>query len=399
MSKSVEVALTLRASQGICSLEPAQWQPLVAAESPFLSYSFLSELERAGCVGEESAWTPMILTAWLDDALVGALPMYLKADSAGEFVFDWSWAEAAHRAGINYYPKAVVAVPFSPVTGRRLLVHPEAAHPDAIARALVAASLQLMRDARLSSLHYNFVMEQELPLLESCGLMRRHGMQYHWYNADAMGQPYADFDGWLERFRAKQRANIRRERRKLHERGVTTRVVQGDAIDEALMRRMFVFYRNTVHKFYWGHQYLNERFFLGLLDSPARQYLHFVVASRDGEDFAGAFNMLKDGRLYGRYWGSTREEEFAHFEVCMYAAIDWCIAHGVAVFEPGAGGEHKYERGFAPTVTYSAHEVRDVRLRDAVGQFLAQERAHVVRQAEQLRLAMPGGAPGEPHGA
>lgn len=386
--------LMIQAHEGIQSIGKTSWQALVAHESPFLDFNFLSLLEQAGCVGERAGWHPIFLTASAADdpnTLLGALPLYIKTNSAGEFVFDWSWADAAHRAGIDYYPKGLVAVPFTPVTGRRILLNPtlDARDQAALAKLMLNASLELAYEQLgLSSMHYNFILEQERSLFEQGPWMARAGIQYHWYNrtSSAPDAPAcASFDDFLARFRSKRRANIRRERRVLADAGVYTRVLRADELDEQHMRLMFRFYRSTVQKFYWGQQYLNQDFFLALPEAIP-DFLH-VVFAYDAQDqpFAGAFNLVKDKRLYGRYWGCSQEVEFAHFEVCMYTPIQWCIEHQIEVFEPGAGGEHKYERGFEPTMTYSAHAIQDPRLAGAVSRFLAQEREHTAHQLDALQ--------------
>jgi len=388
--------LLIQAHEGILSIPREDWQPLVAHESPFLDYGFLSLLEQTGCVSERAGWLPLIITATRSrpgspDKLIAALPFYIKTNSAGEFVFDWSWADAAHRSGLSYYPKGLVAVPFTPVTGRRVLLCPTLTpqEHEPIAQALISACVELaQRQLKLSSVHFNFILPQERPHFDAVGLLPRAGIQYHWYNRTEARQDAPrcrSFDDFLARFRSKRRANVRRERRRLQEQGITTKVLRAQDLDEATMHLMFTFYRNTVEKFYWGQQYLNEELFLRLpevLPDP----LHLVFAyDEQGAPFAGAFNMTKDDRLYGRYWGCTQEVEFAHFEVCMYTPIQWCIDHQVDVFEPGAGGEHKYERGFEPTFTYSAHAIFDPRLRHAISQFLAQERAHTAHQLDALK--------------
>lgn len=399
MSGDSGVRLKVEINEGISNIDAERWDKLVEGESPFLEYGFLSLLEETGCMGERSGWFPMIVTIARDDEdgeggdeLLGALPFYIKTNSAGEFVFDWSWADAAQRAGIRYYPKAVVAVPFSPVPGRRVLLAAGLAPEERveIARAMISAANSFAERAGLSSVHYNFVLESELDYFHDLDIPLRYGMQYHWYNGRDRGAQgrYEDFDEFLSRFRSKRRANLRRERRKLAERGVTTRVVQGAEIDEATMAMMFGFYKNTVSKFFYGQQYLTRDFYLAVHE-VMRERLHFVIASYDGEDFGGAFNMLKNGRLYGRYWGCTQEHEFAHFEVCMYTPIQWCIEHGVDVFEPGAGGEHKYERGFEPTYTYSAHKIFDPRLSSAIDGFLAHERGERDVQILEMSKSNP----------
>jgi predicted N-acyltransferase len=380
--------IRIETHDGVRAVGEEDWSR-ICGDNPFVSYGFLAALEDTGCVGEGTGWYPAIITAKTDDTdeLLGALPFYIKTHSRGEFVFDWGWADAAHRAGIDYFPKAVVASPMSPVTGRRLLVAPDVGDHEQVARLLIHGAVQVARDAGFSSVHFNFVLPEERTHFESVGLPERIGMQYHWYNGvrRATEEPYEDFDDWLSRFRSKKRANIRRERRKLAEAGVTTRVLRADELDDAAMARMFGYYVDTVRKFFWGHQYLNEDFFLAIRERLPEP-LHIVEAyDEDGVPFAGAFNMVGSDRLYGRYWGATEDVKYAHFEVCFYRAIEWCIDEGVRVFEPGAGGEHKYERGFLPTETYSAHWLADPGLDAAVRDFLRRERAG--RKAEIEALA------------
>ncbi|MBA2661926.1 MAG: GNAT family N-acetyltransferase [Bradymonadaceae bacterium] len=364
---------------GVARLERATWDALVGEHSPFLEHGFLAALETTGCVGEASGWLPQIFVLREGARIVGALPLYLKTNSTGEFVFDWGWAEGAQRAGIAYYPKAVVGVPFTPVTGARLLVAADAEDASEVRRVLAAAAVQLAEQMGLSSVHFNFITEEEIPVFEELGLPIRTGLQYHWKNTD-----YTSFNAFLGRFGAKRRANIRRERRKLDEAGVTTEIKLGREVERKDLQRVFKYYKDTVNKFYYGQQYLSLEFFEELHTTlPDR--LHLVTAHQSGAPFAGTFNLYKGERLYGRYWGALKEVEFTHFEVCMYRAISWCIEHGVAVFEPGAGGEHKFERGFSPTRTYSAHFIRDTRLRMAVADFITRERAQL--EAEIVYLA------------
>ena len=387
--------LVVETHEGIATIPRARWQRLVRDQTPFLSYGFLRTLEETGCLEPDSGWYPLVLTARREGSqdLVGALPLYLKGNSAGEFVYDWSWADAAHRAGLSYYPKGVVAAPFTPVTGARLLVAPELEGETrrAVQVALAQAAVAIGDQMGLSSVHFNFVLPEEAALLsEELQLPVRHGVQYHWYNGrrEGDGKPgrerYGDFDGFLARFRSKKRANIRRERRKLADTGVTTRVVRGQEADEALLARMYRWYKSTVDKFYWGQQYLTRDFFLTAPEALG-DALHLVVASDDtGRDFAGAFNLVDDHRLYGRYWGCDEEAEFTHFEVCMYTPISWCIEHDIVVFEPGQGGEHKLDRGFEPTRTYSAHYLRDPGLRHAITDHLRHDRRHTTMQLEAM---------------
>lgn len=385
--------------EGIAQVDASDWDRLVGENSPFLEYGFLRALEDSGCVGGESGWHPQFLVARSVPAapgaaprLVGALPLYLKLHSMGEFVFDWAWADAAQRAGIRYYPKAVVAVPLTPIQGRRILVDAslEPAQADALKRRLVEATIDFAQKVGLSSVHFNFVLPEEVAIFEQLGLPIRVGMQFHWQNATAGpdSPPYTDFDEFLARFRSKKRANIRRERRKLASAGVRTEVYVGDEVDASLLDRAFDYYQDTIHKLHWGRQYLNRDFFQ-LLGEKLPERLHLVLATQDGEAFGGAFNLYKNEGLYGRYWGCTREVDFAHFETCLYRPIDWCIAQGVDVFQPGAQGPHKFERGFRPTPTYSAHWISDPRLGAAVERFVAQERADMRAQIAMMRQDSP----------
>ena len=393
--------LVIETREEVRSIPRDSWQQLVRDQSPFLSHSFLSALESTGCLAPDSGWYPFVLTARREQdrgPLLGALPMYLKGNSSGEFVYDWGWAEAAARAGLRYYPKGVVAAPFTPVTGARLLVRPtlQGQARRAVQVALARAAVALGDQMGLSSVHFNFVLSQEADLLhEELNLPIRHGVQYHWYNGRRRGdgqlgpERYASFDDFLARFRSKKRANIRRERRRLHDEGITTRVVRGREADEALMDRVYRWYKSTVDKFHWGRQYLTRDFFLAAPEALG-DALHLVVArDASGRDFAGAFNLIDDRRLYGRYWGCDEEAEFTHFEVCMYTPIAWCIEHGVEVFEPGQGGEHKLDRGFEPTRTYSAHHLRDLGLRRAITEHLRHDRRHTTMQLEAMIESSP----------
>ncbi len=383
--------LHIRTHTSIAEIGPLVWDALVGEHgSPFLEYGFLRSLEETGCVDGKSGWHTAILTAHTpDEELVGALPMYVKFHSRGEFVYDWGWADAAARSGIAYYPKGVIAVPMTPVTGERLLTVGHSGDRAAARTALVAGAIEVAKAAGLSSLHFNFITEDEVAFFRELGMPIRSQLQYHWTNGrnDREGR-YQTFDDYLGEFRSKRRANIRRERRKLVEAGVTTRVVQGDDLTPGQMRRTFRQYASTVNKFYWGNQYLTEDFFQAIAVNM-RDRVHLVVAERDGDQFAGTFNLYKADRLYGRYWGCLKEVEYAHFEVCMYRPIEWCIEHGVDVFEPGHGGEHKHERGFQATKTYSAHWIADARLGQAIRDFCADEDQHV----EQRLLALDDESP------
>jgi len=388
--------LVFREHDRVTDVDAAAWDRLVADGSPFLEHAFLAALEETGCVGPGTGWTPNIVTARRDgespgdDELVGALPLYIKDHSAGEFVFDWGWADAAHRSGIQYYPKAVVQVPFTPVMGRRLLVDPEGNDRREVQRELVDYAVELVENEGLSSVHFNFVRPEELEVLEEADLPIRKSFQYHWHNGREMGggKNFDDFDEFLSELRSKKRSNIKRERRRFREGGGRTRVLVGDAVTDEHLHRMFRYYRRTVMKYFGGSQYLNEDFYLRLGETM-RDRLHLVVAEQNGEEFGGAFNVTKGDRLYGRYWGALEDVEFAHFEACFYSSIEWSIDEGIEVFEGGSGGDHKFNRGFMPVYTYSAHYIRHPALKDAIRDFVDRECRTIERRAEALREDSP----------
>jgi predicted N-acyltransferase len=311
---------------------------------------------------------------------VAAAPAFVKTHSQGEFVFDHAWAEAARRGGLRYYPKLLVGVPFTPVTGPRLLVSPEAGPEEqaALREALARALVGFAESAGLSGVHVNFLQEEELePLLEA-GFLHRLGLQYHWSRGEARS-----FDDYLAQFNSKKRNQLKRERREPAAQGLELCTLRGEAL-AGHAEVAFRLYLSTVEKFSWGRQYLApatfERWFEEL-----RDVLELVVArDQAGEIVAGAVNFQKGPRLYGRYWGAFEERRHLHFNVCYYHAIEECCRRGLEVFEPGAGGEHKLVRGFAPTLTHSAHHLRDPRLAQAVASYLASERAAVRAEASAL---------------
>ncbi len=360
----------LTLADGVASLDADQWNALVGDASPFLEWEWLASLERAGTLDRRSGWQSMPLVARENGRLVAACPLYIKMHSEGEFVFDWGWADAAARAGIDYYPKMLVGVPFTPVTGARLLVAP-GEDRDRWMALLAEALRSTCIGNDLSSVHVNFCLEAEARDLEAHGFMLRSGVQYHWAN-----EGFADFDAYLERFRSKRRNQIRRERREPAMQGVVIEAFTGNEIPDELIEPMYRFYLSTVQSHHWGRQYLNRAAFDELADR-FRPRLVFIVARQGDEWIAGTFNVRKGDALYGRYWGATRPLRHLHFNVCYYAAIEYCIDHGLARFEPGAGGEYKQLRGFDARPTRSAHFVRDPRLAAAIGRFLDAERAQV----------------------
>ena len=362
-----EIALVRR----IADIDREAWDELVGpAGSPFLEWDWLDALEQSGCVTSKTGWTPYHLTVRENGRLIAAAPMYLKGHSQGEFVFDHTWAEAAERAGMTYYPKLLVAVPLTPATGQRILTHPERSRAPLL--ELVAQALRdVCTSNDISSVHVNFCAADEIAPLRDAGFLHRQGLQYHWHN-----RGYATFDDYLAAMRSKRRTQARHELRAVAEAGVAITVHEGETIADDLFEPMFRIYRSTIEKLYWGRQYLNQRFF-DQLRRRWKRNLCFVVARRGDEIVAGAVNAQKAGVLYGRYWGCFRDVRYLHFAVCYYAGIEHCIARGHTRFEPGAGGEYKHWRGFDATATHSLHYLPHPGFAQAVADFLSRERAYV----------------------
>jgi predicted N-acyltransferase len=365
-------------ADSVAAVGREEWDGLVGDGSPFLEWDFLVSLEEAGCVGGASGWEPRPLLLREDGALVTACPLYVKGNSEGEFVFDFAWADAAHRAGLPYYPKLLVGVPFTPVTGARFLVRRGI---DRVRRTqlLGRALRELCESNRLSSVHVNFCLEEEMHSLAALGYLPRIGLQYHWHN-----DGYASFNDFTARFRSKRRNQIARERRSLASEGITLEIATGHEIPDAVFPGLFQIYRSTIDKNPWGRPYLNARFF-ELLRDRFRHRLCLVLARRNGALLAGTVNVQKGNALYGRYWGALCEIRNLHYNVCYYAAIDHCIRSGLDRFEPGAGGDYKQVRGFDATPTFSAHFVSEPRLAAAIARYLERERAEATREIGWLQ--------------
>jgi predicted N-acyltransferase len=353
----------------ISSIPREQWNSLLEADdSPFIEWEWLSALEESGCVNRRAGWMPAHIAVYLppDGQLVAACPLYLKSHSMGEFVFDYGWAEAAARRGLRYYPKLLAAVPFTPHSGRRFLTRPGSDR--ALLCKLLAASLTMLcTENKLSSVHVNFCLPDEAAALEGAGFIQRLGYQYHWHN-----RGFVEFDDYLSQLRHKRRYAIKYERAQLAAQDITIRVYQGSEIPDSLFDPMFNLYRSTVEKFYWGQQYLKRKFF-ELLRTSFKSKLCFVCAYRGQNLLAATFNVQKAGVFYGRYWGCFEDIKYLHFNVSYYAAIEHCIRAGLKRFEPGAGGDYKWLRGFDPAPTLSAHLIADPQMRRAIRDAIARE--------------------------
>ncbi|MBC7908525.1 MAG: N-acetyltransferase [Rhodospirillaceae bacterium] len=352
---------------GMADIPALDWDACAGGDNPFVSHAFLAALERSGSATELTGWLPRHLVVSDDEGKVlAAAPLYLKTHSYGEYVFDWGWAEAYTRAGGRYYPKLQCAVPFTPVTGPRLLVRPDA--PGDLRPALAQALADIAKAMKVSSLHVTFPTEAEADCLEQAGFLRRLGFQYHWQN-----QGYASFDDFLAALSSRRRKQIRKERAAVAAEGLTMATLVGDDIKARHWDAFHRFYEAVVDR-KWGSAYLTREFFDELSASPLGKDVVLVWAEDDGEPVAAAFNMMGGDTLYGRTWGAGREVPFLHFEACYYRALDFAIAHGLQRVEAGAQGEHKVSRGYLPVATHSAHWIADPRLRQAVARHVAQER-------------------------
>jgi len=368
----------LRVVRRIADVARDRWDGLVGTSSTFLKWDWLDCLEQSGCVNEESGWLPHHIVVERDGDLIAACPLYLKLHSMGEFVFDYEWAEAAHHAGIQYYPKLLVGVPFTPVTGRRFLTAEGEDRSDLV-RFMGQALAKIAADNKISSVHVNFCLADEREALEPVGFFPRNGIQFHWQN-----HQFNSFDDYLASFRSDRRNKVKRERREIVQRGITIRAYEGDELTQTHLRTMFRLYKGHIDRLYYGRQYLTQKFF----DELQRRFAAHVClmfAERDGKVIAGTFNIRDDTAMYGRYWGAFEEHPFLHFNVCYYSAIEHSINRGLRRFEAGAGGSFKQLRGLDPEHTTSVHYIVDGKFRRAVERFLNQER-EMIRQKRDMLL-------------
>jgi predicted N-acyltransferase len=372
--------LRLEQTPTLRDVAPEAWNAL-AGSGPFLRHAFLSALERSGCVGPETAWQPSYLLASDAEGLVGAVPLYLKYDSRGEFVFDWGWADAYERTGRPYYPTLVAGVPFTPATGPRLLTRP-GCDTDAVATALARGARALALELGASSLHVLFPTEAERSLLDGEGFLSRKGCQFHWHN-----DGYADFEDFLARFSSEKRKKARRERRRVAEAGVVFEHLRGDQPTRAEWDAIFAFYSRTFLR-RGRAPYLNRAFF-DEIARTAPESLVIVLARHHGTPIAAAICFRGADTLYGRYWGSAADFHSLHFETCYYQGIEYCIREGIRTFEPGTQGEHKIARGFTPQPTWSSHWLRDPKFHAAVADFLERETPHVDAYMDELDEHVP----------
>jgi predicted N-acyltransferase len=381
MASPVSAGDTIEIAESLAGIPAGEWDALSNGQV-FLSHAFLASLEATGCVGARSGWSPCHIVLRRAGRVHAAMPLYLKAHSYGEYVFDWAWAEAYERNGLSYYPKLVSAVPFTPVTGARLLA------PDSESAArLVQAALAFAAENRMSSLHCLFPTEAEAELMRQAGMLLRHTVQFHWRN-----NGYADFDDFLSRMNHDKRKKIRQERRKLHAAGIRFLRLTGQDTGEEHWRFFFDCYRRT-YRSHLSTPYLNLEFFLRLWRRMPERLL-LSVALRDGEPIACSLCVRGEGALYGRYWGAREYQPGLHFECCYYQPIEHCIAQGIEYFEGGAQGEHKLARGLLPLRTVSAHWLAHPQFFNAVHDFLKRERRGIDHYVDELNEHSPFKATG-----
>ncbi len=371
------MTLDVRWLDALSSVESERWDALHDGGNPFVGHAFLSGLEATGCIRAGWGWTPRHLTLWQGDRLVAAAPGYLKENSHGEFVFDHAWAHAHAQAGLDYFPKYLCAVPYSPIAGPRLLA-PDPSHRP----VLLAAMITLCEREGLSSAHVNFHPGSEADSFGQDWLARRD-IQYHWENRDG----WRDFDGFLAAMDSKHRKNIRRERARVADSGVAFRVVHGDEASEADLAAMHALYLQTFAE-YGNHPALSLAFFHHLARAMPRQ-LVLVLADLGGETVAGALCLRGGDTLYGRYWGCHAQLPGLHFETCYYQGIEYCLREGLRRFEPGAQGEHKLARGFRPSLVHSRHWVAHPVFREALAGWCREESALVEQHAAMLAGRLP----------
>ncbi|MBI1188710.1 MAG: GNAT family N-acetyltransferase [Alphaproteobacteria bacterium] len=373
--------MRIEAAPSLAAIDQAAWDAIAnppdAPFDPFISWAFLEAAESAGCATRLKGWTPLhLLARSADGAMRGAMPLYMKTHSYGEYVFDHAWADALHRAGGDYYPKLQCAAPFTPVPGRRLL-----ARERGVRTALIAGAAELMRQTRTSSVHVTFAQKSQADELAAAGFLARTGVQFHWFN-----QGYRDFQDFLESLSSQKRKNLRKERANAHA-ACEIVTLTGAEITERDWDFFFDCYMDTGSR-KWGSPYLNRAFF-SLIGERLGERVVMFVARACGRPVAAALNLLGDDAIYGRYWGRLDDIAFLHFELCYYQAIEHAIARGLKRVEAGAQGEHKLARGYAPVPTYSAHLIAHPGLRHAIARYLESEAPAIAEEIDILAEHTP----------
>jgi len=370
-------------AESIKNINEDLWNKIVNSDYPFLDYSFLLALEETGCVGEGTGWHPFHLLIKENKEIIALMPMYLKTDSHGEFIFDWSWADAYYRNGMEYYPKLVSAIPFTPASGPRLCTLSEENIPELI-KVIKKAIKEISIHLKLSGTHVLLPEYRELEYYMNSGFSLRTSYSFHWFNNN-----YKGFNDFLNGLTSRQRKNIKKERKKILDQNITIERIEGKNVTETLWKDFFNFYQVTYLKRGMS-PYLNLDFFLKLSEIFPNNLLLVVAKDlNNNKPVAGALNFYDSKVLYGRYWGCLEQYDSMHFECCYYQGIEYCIEKGINKFDPGVQGEHKIKRGFLPIETYSAHWIKDTRFRKAIDNFLIEERANILDYKERCKSLLP----------
>ena len=378
MKQDESEALELYFHTSIAEINAEEWNKLLSDLNPFIRHEFLAALENHQCVGEEFGWFPYHLAVRNSNkTLLGACPLYIKTNSYGEFVFDWSWASAYERAGLNYYPKMVCSSPYNPVTGARLLTQ-----DDRIKSLMIQQIIKVAEKLNMSGMHWLFTNEEETQFCKHNQLQLRLGCQYHWQNHD-----YASFDDFLSTFISRKRKKVKRERRMVTEQNISIEVIHGNEANEQLIELAHQFYTDTFDRKH-GIPTLNANFFKEICQTMGDQIV-FMFARLDNDYIACAITLRDNHSLYGRFWGCKQDFHSLHFETCFYQGIEYCIANKLQRFEPGAQGEHKITRGFLPTKTWSAHWINESQFRNAIYTFCQNEQRAMHGQCEDLLELSP----------
>ncbi len=363
-------------------IDKNDWNKLVRKKYPFLNYEFLKALEITKCVSPEEGWTPLHIVVSEKDIVLAIMPLYVKTDSQGEFIFDWSWADAYYRNGLEYYPKLVSSIPFTPASGPRLVIADER-RSEEIIKAVSNALKKISEDNNFSSVHILLAEKKEIDLYSNEDFSLRTSYSFHWFNKE-----YKNFDNFLEDMTSRQRKNIKKERTKISQQGIKMKKISGHEITEDMLEIFYKFYQVTYLK-RGMRGYLNLEFFKKIVNKMPESILMVLAQNSLGEYVAGALNFYDEEKLYGRYWGCLEEYDSLHFETCYYQGIEFCIKEKLKSFDPGVQGEHKIKRGFCPIETFSAHWIKDVRFKEAIDDFLSRERVHILEYNQDRKSRLP----------
>jgi predicted N-acyltransferase len=379
---SQQAGFTAEFLTSLQQISPAQWNGITGADYPFLRHEFLYGLETTGCTTADTGWQPCHLVLRQAQQVVAVMPLYLKSHSYGEYVFDWSWADAWRQSGLDYYPKLVSAIPFTPATGPRLCSAPDT-NSDQHWAVAVDAIQKLATKRHISSWHLLFPEEDLSERLLAAGLLRRAATQFHWFN-----KGYTCFEDFLATFTSRKRKSLKRERKRVAEQGLVLKTLTGAQIGEQEWQQFYRFYQLTYGKRSGHGGYLSRSFFMETAAGMGDQVV-MVLAYLDDQAVAGALYFRSSDTLFGRYWGCEQEFDCLHFEACYYQGIEYCIEHKLSRFDPGAQGEHKIQRGFHPITTWSNHWIADPQLATAVGDFTRREEQHNEAYRQSATALLP----------